>query len=120
MNRMKVDYLTERTYYMGKECKEIATGPNNAIVYGEIVKGGRNIGRTSAVGFQGKRGKPDWHFIFPTIERRDQKIKEYFEGIEAREKMMSEIKASRTAPAEEQRLVPGTILYSSWDTTRRT
>ena len=111
--RTKVDYLTERTYYMDKEYQEIGRGANNAIVYGEIRNFGRHEGKPWAIGFQGKRGKPDWNFIFPSIERRDDHIRQWFEGIESRLKFMGELKESRIKPAE-QKLIPGVILYSNW------
>ena len=34
-------------------------------------------GMPVAIGFSGKRNKPDFYFNFPTIERRDKYIEKY-------------------------------------------
>ena len=108
------DYTYDRYWYIDKDAKVIARGPNDAVVYSSIMTSGRNVGKPIGTAFQGKRGKPDWNYIFQNQERLDKHIAQWFKDIESRMEYMGERKISRTTPATEQRLVPGTILYSSW------
>lgn len=69
-------------------------------------------GAVYAVAFHGKAQKPDWHFRFPSAERRDKHIADYLAGRRAtaayKEKRKAEYKAAGRG------LEVGDILRQSW------
>lgn len=65
-----------------------------------------------AVGFAGRRNKPDFHYRFSSEERREEYIKGYvkkIEGIAA-----AKLEYARKTREVENLLKVGDILYSSW------
>jgi hypothetical protein len=65
-----------------------------------------------AVGFGGKRSKPDFHYRYRNAEHRAEHVKQYMDNIAANEKSSRERRAK--ANAFEHTLKVGDILYSSW------
>jgi hypothetical protein len=65
-----------------------------------------------AMGFGGKRAKPDFHLRFANEQRRAKYVADYLAGQETRAKDRAERQAKRNA--FEHTLEEGDILYSSW------
>lgn len=70
------------------------------------------VDEKSAMGFGGKRSKPDFNYLFRSKERRDEYVKEYIEGLVKD----AEYKSKRAAEKRNfvHDLKVGSILYSSW------
>lgn len=61
--------------------------------------------------FGGRRAKPDNHFIYRSVEKREAAIEKYLEGLRASEAY----KAERTSTAKGgHSLVVGDVVYASW------
>jgi hypothetical protein len=69
-----------------------------------------------ALGFYGRRQKPDFNLRFKSLEERDNYISRYFDGLAHMEKMKNERRSERSAAAKKfaESLKPGTILYDTW------
>lgn len=65
-----------------------------------------------AMGFGGKRAKPDFHIRFPTKARRQEYIENWIAQAEASAKAKAERRSK--ANAFEHTLKEGDILYTSW------
>ena len=67
--------------------------------------------RPYAMGFGGKRSKPDFHNWFHNAESRDKKIEEWLDSMKRRTEYVAKAKAERNKP---HTLKVGDVLYSSW------
>lgn len=66
------------------------------------------LGRPCAMGFAGRRQKPDFRVRYLTPERREAAVRQYFAGVQS-------IEASRKQRQERPRkLQVGHVLYASW------
>lgn len=65
----------------------------------------------SAIAYAGNSSKRAWYYSFPSEERRQATIKEFFAGLQAHKDMIAERKIERMKP---HTLNVGDILYSSW------
>ena len=65
-----------------------------------------------AMGFGGKRSKPDFHFRFANAEKRAEYVKDYIERQESHAEIRLKERAKRNA--FKHTLEVGSILYSSW------
>ena len=70
------------------------------------------VDETHAVGFGGRRSKPDFNFRFGNKARRDEYVKDYVDGL----KKALDAKLEREGRKKnfKHSLVVGSILYSSW------
>ena len=68
-------------------------------------------GKLAAIGYHGKSGRPDFHYIFRSPESRAKHVADYLAGRKASAKMKAEAKAARSGP---HTLTPGAILRMSW------
>ena len=69
------------------------------------------IDETHAMGFGGRRSKPDFNYIFRSQERRDTYVMDYINGLRESQESAAKRKADRTRP---HTLKLGNILYTSW------
>ena len=69
-------------------------------------------GKPYALAFIGRAQKPAWHYSFRSIESRENEIRKTFEGRQARQKMMADIKTKRQAAS--RGLKTGDVLVSTW------
>ena len=65
----------------------------------------------AAMGFSGKKSTPDFHFVFKTMDARNDYICKYENNIRAYNKAKEDRKDKRMAPTT---LKAGDILYASW------
>lgn len=64
-----------------------------------------------AMGFSGKKAKPDFFFCFKTAERRLEFVTNWENKLRARAKLIQDRKDARKAPTT---IKEGDIMYSSW------
>jgi hypothetical protein len=70
-----------------------------------------NSGGLCAAVFGGKRAKPDWRFLFPNEERRQEKIEEWIKGQKWR---LEDAKKRRKERFEPHDFKVGQLFYCSW------
>jgi hypothetical protein len=67
------------------------------------------------IGYQAKRGKPEFHFRYPSEAARAAKIAKFFAEVEGQERRVEERKAEKKAKrAQGHSLKVGNVLMSSW------
>jgi hypothetical protein len=96
----------DRDYYIPKGATKIASKHSTAIVYiFELA------GACYAMGFEGRRQKPSFHYRYQTPEKREQAIIAFFKACaeQAESKLQSRAKATAA-----HTLKKGDILYASW------
>lgn len=71
-------------------------------------------GEPAALGFRGKRSKPDFHFIYRNAEKRDKAVEGHFESVAHAAKVKAERMAERTVAPPEDTVKIGTIFANSW------
>ncbi len=101
-----------RDFYIPKTPTRVFTRSElNAIVYFVEVHG-----KLCALGFSGKRHKPDFNYSFKTEDHRIEYVAKYFLGLKANMARKNDYKESRKANAKSflNSLKPGAILYASW------
>ncbi|MGH6892852.1 MAG: hypothetical protein ACREEP_11390 [Dongiaceae bacterium] len=82
-----------REFYIGKAYREATRDDDlGAVVY-------INPTQLSAMGFGGKRSKPDWHIRFRSAERMAKHITDWLDGLRGRQAMMTDHAAKRKAAA---------------------
>lgn len=81
-----------REFYIPKGAAKVADKKSSAVAY--LYEG--KVGRLYAMGFHGKADKPDFHYSFRTASLRETYVKQFFEGRQARDKMMAERQKKRT------------------------
>jgi len=64
-----------------------------------------------AMGFGGRRSKPDFNYIFRNQERRDEYVTNYIDGLRQSQEYAAKRKTDRSKP---HTLKVGNILYTSW------
>lgn len=97
-------YKPTRDSFIPKTYQAIVRDKNSdALVY---ITGDR-----SAMGFSGKRAKPDFNYRFGTPEKMAEYVKNYFAGIASANATKAEWKAKRN---QASKLIVGDILCSSW------
>lgn len=69
-----------------------------------------------AIGFYGRRHKPDFNHVFKTKEDRANYVSRYLDGVAHMEKMKRERRFEKSEAAKKfaESLKPGTILYDTW------
>lgn len=69
-----------------------------------------------AMGFSGKRAKPDFHYNFESEEKRAKYVENYFEGLKAQLNRKSQYKDEKKLASKQfvESLKPGSILYDTW------
>ena len=70
-----------------------------------------NLSQLIAIAYAGKQSKSTWHFRFQNEEKRDAKIKEFFDGLAAHAALIAERKHQATTP---HTLQLGDVIYNSW------
>lgn len=80
---------------------------NNAAIYLR-----EHNGKFLAMGYQGKRGKPDFHYNFKNVEQRQKYINEWIAKLEEIQVYKESRKVKRAT--FQHTLKVGDILYSSW------
>lgn len=76
-----------------------------------------NLGdKPYAIGFAGRRQKPDWHYRFLSKKARKIHIRDYLENLEKSAEMKAKWKAERLAQEKAmcEKIQPGQILSTSW------
>jgi len=75
-----------------------------------------NNGQLEAVGFSGKRQKPDFHYIFKSVEQFKKYYDKYYSKIAQLEIDKQSQKDKRRLERDQflKKLIPGAILYTSW------
>lgn len=97
-------YTPTRDCFIPKTYQAIVRDKNSdALVY---ITGDR-----SAMGFSGKRAKPDFNYRYGTPEKMAEHIKQYFAAIASTKAVKAEWKAKRN---QASKLAVGDILRSSW------
>lgn len=100
-------FKPERAHYIPKGARKIAAKASSAVLYAyEAERGGKPA--FLLLGFAGRRQKPDFHYRYPSDEKRLAKANEYFAAIEAREAVE---KDRRAKPHD---LKAGDVLRASW------
>ena len=69
------------------------------------------IDEKHAMGFGGKRSRPDFNYIFRNQDRRDEYVTNYIDGLRQSQEYASKRRADRSKP---HTLKVGDILYTSW------
>ena len=69
------------------------------------------IDEKHAMGFGGRRSKPDFNYLFRNQERRDQYVDKYIDGLREAQVYAAKRKADRSQP---HTLKVDDILYTSW------
>jgi hypothetical protein len=101
--------MLDRSFFIPKDYTEKVTRDGiDAEVYLIDHEGRKPI----AMGFGGKRSKPDFHFIFTSTDSRTLHVDRYFENLESRKAEKAKRQAEKTA--FEHTLKEGDILYTSW------
>lgn len=97
----------KREYYVSKGARKFSDRQSTAVVY-TYEKGGY----FQLIGFHGKAQKPDFHYRYPSKERREAKAREHFQSIRDREARAIADREKRNA--EGHGLELGSILRCSW------
>lgn len=101
----------KREHFIPKGARKVAHKGSSAVAY--VYEGPTGI--LYALGFHGKAQRPDWHFRFKTEQRREQRVREHFEGVAANEGRKAQRKAEEKAKrAKGHGWEPGLILMCSW------
>jgi len=66
----------------------------------------------SAIAYRGKARNHEWFYRFRSIEHRDETIEKFFDGVEARKRLMDERKEKRKSFRHDLKV--GDILVNSW------
>ena len=69
------------------------------------------IDEKHAMGFGGRRSRPDFNYIFRNQERRDEYVTNYIDDLRQSQEYASKRRADRSKP---HNLKVGDILYTSW------
>jgi hypothetical protein len=77
-------YFQTRESFIPEGAAEITREGIDAVVYTHT----DSRGRPYAIGFGGKRNRPDWNYMFRSPEARDRKIDEFFAGQKAHAELM--------------------------------
>ena len=70
------------------------------------------IDEKRAIGFGGRRSRPDFNFRFGSKERRDEYVRKYVEGL--RKSLEAKLAREGKRKGFQHSLEVGSILYSSW------
>lgn len=101
-------FKPERAHFIPKGAVKFSDRQSSAVVYAHE----NRPGFFSLMGFSGKRQKPDFHYRYPTAEKREAKAKAHFESVRASEAYRIERREKRKA--EGHKLKVGSILRRSW------
>lgn len=103
-------FQPERSFYIPKAAVEIVDAQSDALAFTY-----ETAGALYALGFCGKRQRPDWHFRFGTAERRAEHIERYFTGrrSSAARKMQAR-EQERAQRARPHGIEIGHVFVSSW------
>ncbi len=100
-----------RNAYIPPGSTEIRDEQSTAVVYVGIA-GRAGTNTVGALGFSGKRNKPDFNYLFRNEAARDKYVADYFAGVRAREAAASQRAASRKAAGRGVEV--GDVLQCSW------
>lgn len=79
----------------------------NIVIYRYVTA----LDKPAAMAFQGKKAKPDWHYLYSSKEARERKITAYLAAIQEQDNVKTRRKAERAKP---HTLNVGDILSSMW------
>jgi hypothetical protein len=102
-----IHYKPQREHFAPKGAIKVADKHSDGVVY--LYTSAR--GRPCAIAFHGKAQRPDFHFSFKDEAARERRVREFFEGRQARARFQAEQKATATQP---HKLEVGHILVASW------
>lgn len=100
-------YQITRSFYLGGNEEEIRDDEANAVAYLKVYDG-----FTIALGFGGKRQRPDFNYRFKDEEQARRYIQKYFDG--QRETARMKAQWRREQREFTTTLEVGDILYTSW------
>jgi hypothetical protein len=102
-------YRLPPTRTVPKDSTEYTRAGVDAIVY--LAHGGR----PHAIGYKAKQNRPAFNFLFRSIERRDEYVREWFDGVAREQAAKKAWKAEQAAKrAAGHGLKAGDVLYASW------
>lgn len=101
----------DRSWYVPKGARCFRDRKSSAVVYAYESEGPQGI-RYLLIGFHGRAQKPDFHFRYPSAEKREAKAKSHFEAWQAVEGYKAERHAAKKAFQHDFK--PGDIFRSSW------
>lgn len=99
-----------REFYIPKNAEKIAAADCSAVAY---LSTGAN-GAVYAVGFSGKRNKPDFNYRFRNDEQAREHIAQHAAGVRQRDALMNERKRARYDVRAADHFKVGDLLYTSW------
>jgi len=99
--------IVTRAFFIPKDAEKIEDLESGAVAYLSVHRNGN-----WAMGFGGKRQRPDFNYTFPTEEYARKYIQKYFDGQRASVKAKAERRAEQKA--FKTTLKVGSILYTSW------
>lgn len=97
---------TQRTLRVPSDMKQIINQDSIEVYFKED-----SNGKPIAMGFAGKRTRPDFYFRFNSHERLTEHLNQWRENLESRNKEVEQRKAKRMQPTT---LKPGDILDGLW------
>jgi len=104
-------FTFDRDFYYPNGARKVADKNSDAVVYLSETNFAGKPG-FYAVGFAGKRKKPDFNYRYRDEAKREEAVKRYFEGrqktIDYKNKIRDERKAAKRG------LDVGDVLYASW------
>ena len=108
MKQTSTDLREARLYYLGNvEYSELLDGKSSAVTFLWEANG-----KFYALGFGGKRRKPDYHYWFRTAEARADHVRNHFQRVQTTEQRTRERREARKATG--RGLDVGDVLYTSW------
>ena len=96
-----------RDFYIPKDSTKLDTDESSAVVY--TYNTNKSVG---AMGFQGRRQKPTFHYLFKDVAKRDKYVEEFFESVKEQENYKRQRKAVEQAKG--RGLEVGDVMVSSW------
>lgn len=99
-----------REFYIPKNAERIQAPDSSAVAY--LSTG--NAGAFYAIGFSGKRNKPDFNYRFRSEQQAREHIAQHAAGVRQRDELMAKRRADRTNVRAADHYKVGDILYTSW------
>jgi hypothetical protein len=95
-----------REFFIPKGAIKVADKNSDAVVYVY-----ERIGKPYAMGFLPKAQKPVFNHRYSTLKSREQRVRDFFEGVTAHKNLIAERRKARNAP---HNVEVGAIFYTSW------
>lgn len=97
----------KREFYIPKGAMKFADRESSAVVFAY-----ERHGKFLLMGFHGRAQKPDFHYSYPSREKREAKARSFFEGQRANEAFKRDLRGKRMDA--DRGLEVGDILRCSW------